>query len=68
GIVLTAGILVFRRELLGLFGASEAIMPLAEYYLIIVAFSVTLTMLQIVSDFIAISEGNTRFSMWTLLG
>ncbi|WP_420975936.1 polysaccharide biosynthesis C-terminal domain-containing protein, partial [Campylobacter coli] len=29
---------------------------------------VTLTMLQIVSDFIAISEGNTRFSMWTLLG
>lgn len=68
GIVLTTGILVFRRELLGLFGASEAIMPLAEHYLIIVAFSVTLTMLQIVSDFIAISEGNTRFSMWTLLG
>ena len=29
---------------------------------------VTLTMLQILSDFIAISEGNTRFSMWTLMG
>ncbi|MGO4448404.1 MATE family efflux transporter [Phyllobacterium sp. TAF24] len=68
GILLTVGILFFRRELLGLFGASEAIMPLAEHYLMIVAFSVTLTMLQILSDFIAISEGNTRFSMWTLLG
>lgn len=68
GLVLTAGILLFRRELLVLFGASEAILPLAEHYLSIVAFSVTLTMLQILSDFIAISEGNTRFSMWTLMG
>jgi putative MATE family efflux protein len=68
GLVLTAGILLFKRELLVLFGASEAILPLAEHYLSIVAFSVTLTMLQILSDFIAISEGNTRFSMWALMG
>ncbi|MEK1854499.1 MAG: MATE family efflux transporter [Phyllobacterium sp.] len=68
GLVLTAAIFVFRRELLVLFGASEAILPLAEHYLSIVAISVTLTMLQILSDFIAISEGNTRFSMWTLMG
>ncbi len=68
GFALTGGILLFKRELLVLFGASEAILPLAEHYLSIVAFSVTLTMLQILSDFIAISEGNTRFSMWTLMG
>ncbi|WP_246663622.1 MATE family efflux transporter [Phyllobacterium endophyticum] len=68
GLALTAAILLFRRELLILFGASEPMLPLAEHYLAIVAFSVTLTMLQILSDFIAISEGNTRFSMWTLLG
>ncbi|UXN66716.1 MATE family efflux transporter (plasmid) [Phyllobacterium sp. A18/5-2] len=68
GLVLTVGILLFKRELLVLFGASQAILPLAEHYLSIVAFSVTLTMLQILSDFIAISEGNTRFSMWTLMG
>ena len=65
---MTAGILIFRHELLVLFGASEVILPLAEYYLAIVAVSVTLTMLQILADFIAISEGNTRFSMWTLIG
>ncbi|PSH68207.1 MATE family efflux transporter [Phyllobacterium brassicacearum] len=68
GLALTAGILMFRRELLVLFGASDAILPLAEHYLTIVAVSVTLTMLQILADFIAISEGNTRFSMWTLIG
>ncbi|CAN7222473.1 MATE family efflux transporter [Phyllobacterium sp. LjRoot231] len=68
GLVLTVAILLFKRELLTLFGASEAILPLAEHYLAIVAFSVTLTVLQILSDFIAISEGNTRFSMWTLMG
>lgn len=68
GLALTGGILAFRRELLVLFGASEAILPLAEHYLSIVAISVTLTMLQILADFIAISEGNTRFSMWTLIG
>jgi putative MATE family efflux protein len=68
GLALTVAILLFRRELLILFGASEPLLPLAEHYLAIVAFSVTLTMLQILSDFIAISEGNTRFSMWTLLG
>ncbi|MEK1889886.1 MAG: MATE family efflux transporter [Phyllobacterium sp.] len=68
GLVMTGGILLFKRELLVLFGASEVVLPLAEHYLSIVAFSVTLTMLQILSDFIAISEGNTRFSMWTLIG
>jgi len=68
GFILTVAILLFKRELLVLFGASEAILPLAGHYLAIVAFSVTLTMLQILSDFIAISEGNTRFSMWTLTG
>jgi MATE family, multidrug efflux pump len=68
GFALTVAILLFKRELLILFGASQATLPLAEHYLSIVAFSVTLTMLQILSDFIAISEGNTRFSMWTLIG
>ena len=31
GILLTVGILLFKRELLILFGASEAILPLADF-------------------------------------
>ncbi|MGH6860212.1 MAG: MATE family efflux transporter [Phyllobacterium sp.] len=68
GLLLTAIIFLCRRELLVFFGGGGAALPLAEQYLAIVAFSITLTMLQILCDFIAISEGNTRFSMWTLTG
>ena len=68
GLSLTAIILLLRRPLLILFGATAETWPMAETYLCITAFGATLTLLQIISDFVAIAEGNTRFSMWTLLG
>lgn len=68
GIVVTVVILLLRQPLLALFGATAETRPMAEIYLGIMAFGATLTLLQILSDFVAIAEGNTRFSMWTLLG
>ncbi|PDS76184.1 MATE family efflux transporter [Rhizobium sp. L43] len=50
-----------------LFGATPAIEPLAQHYLLIIAVSIPLTMAQIILDFLAIAEGNARFSMWTLV-
>ncbi|MBX4898654.1 MATE family efflux transporter [Rhizobium bangladeshense] len=50
-----------------LFGATAAIEPLAQHYLLIIAVSIPLTMAQIILDFLAIAEGNARFSMWTLV-
>ncbi|OHV18737.1 MATE family efflux transporter [Rhizobium sp. RMa-01] len=50
-----------------LFGATSAIEPLAQHYLLIIAISIPLTMAQIILDFLAIAEGNARFSMWTLV-
>ncbi|MGO7501250.1 MATE family efflux transporter, partial [Rhizobium ruizarguesonis] len=44
-----------------------ALQPLAQHYLMIIAISVPLTMAQIILDFLAIAEGNARFSMWTLV-
>ncbi|HWT60918.1 MAG TPA: MATE family efflux transporter [Rhizobium sp.] len=50
-----------------LFGVTPALQPLAQRYLMIIAISVPLTMAQIILDFLAIAEGNARFSMWTLV-
>lgn len=58
--------LVLFPDLL-LFGATPAIEPLAQHYLLIIAISIPLTMAQIILDFLAIAEGNARFSMWTLI-
>ncbi|QKK26626.1 MATE family efflux transporter [Rhizobium hidalgonense] len=49
------------------FGATPALEPLAQHYLLIIAVSIPLTMAQIILDFLAIAEGNARFSMWTLV-
>ncbi|WP_040577546.1 MATE family efflux transporter [Methylopila sp. M107] len=68
GLALTAALLVARRPLLELFGAPAGAMPMAETYLVVVACGATLILLQVICDFVAISEGNTRFSMWTLIG
>ncbi|HBF29909.1 MATE family efflux transporter [Rhizobium sp.] len=59
--------LAFASPLLRVFGATDAILPEAERYLWIAAFSLPLTMAQIILDFLAIAEGNARFSMWTLI-
>ncbi|PDT02550.1 MATE family efflux transporter [Rhizobium chutanense] len=50
-----------------LFAATPALQPLAQHYLLIIAVSIPLTMAQIILDFLAIAEGNARFSMWTLV-
>ncbi|WP_434713756.1 MATE family efflux transporter (plasmid) [Rhizobium sp. YTUHZ045] len=60
-----AAIVTFPSFLL--FGATPAIEPLAQHYLLIIAVSIPLTMAQIILDFLAIAEGNARFSMWTLV-
>lgn len=74
GLAVVAGfgcslVLLFAREpILQLFGASPAMMPQASAYLGLLGFGCILLLLQIACDFIAIAEGNTRFSMLTLLG
>lgn len=67
GAAASLAVLAFASPLLALFGATDSILPLAERYLWIVAFSLPLTMAQIILDFLAIAEGNARFSMWTLI-
>jgi putative MATE family efflux protein len=52
---------------LHIFGVTEAALPLARDYLRIALCGYTLLLLQIFGDFLAISEGNTRFSMWVLI-
>lgn len=65
GALSTIALLAFPDPLL--FGATPALQPLAQRYLMIIAISVPLTMAQIILDFLAIAEGNARFSMWTLV-
>ncbi|MBB5663727.1 putative MATE family efflux protein [Rhizobium leguminosarum] len=65
GAASTIALLAFPDLLL--FGATPALQPLAQHYLMIIAISVPLTMAQIILDFLAIAEGNARFSMWTLV-
>lgn len=68
GIACSIGLLIWLTPLLRLFGATPAILPPAQDYVGILAFGCAFTLLQILCDFIVISEGNTRFSMWTLIG
>jgi putative MATE family efflux protein len=68
GLALTVSILLARQWILAVVGTPAETWPMAEAYLGVMAFGATLTLLQILADFIAIAEGNTRFSMWTLLG
>ena len=54
-------------DVLRLFGVTDSAFPLAHAYLRIALCGYTLLMLQIFGDFLAIAEGNTRFSMWVLI-
>lgn len=65
---LTVLLSLFAEPLLQQFGATAESLPLAGSYLQVMAFGTVLVLLQILCDFIAIAEGNTRFSMWTLIG
>lgn len=53
---------------LALFSPGPDLAPIAATYLRLLAVSCPLLLAQIACDFIAIAEGNSRFSMWTLLG
>ncbi|SON56672.1 Multidrug export protein MepA [Hartmannibacter diazotrophicus] len=65
--LLTFAGLFFTEPLLRLFGASDASLPLAVPYVRIMALGMVLTLIQVVCDFVAIGEGNSRFSMGTLI-
>ncbi|MDK1389463.1 MATE family efflux transporter [Sinorhizobium sp. 8-89] len=67
GVALTLVLLFSLRDALALFGASPTIMPAALDYASTLLFGYTFMLLNIVSGFIVRAEGNTRFSMWTMI-
>lgn len=68
GLTATVFLLLWNEPILRLFGATPAILPLARDYVALLAFGCSLVLLQILCDFVVIAEGNSRFSMWTLVG
>ncbi|MGY3238208.1 putative MATE family efflux protein [Bradyrhizobium sp. USDA 4472] len=67
GVIMTIVLLVTLRGIFVALGASPTILPIALDYAAILLPGSTLMLLNIVSGFIARAEGNTRFSMWTML-
>lgn len=67
GIALTVALLLNLRDVLALLGASSTIMPAALDYAWLLLFGYTLMLLNMVNGFIVRAEGNTRFSMWTMI-
>lgn len=67
GVIMTIAMLVTLRGIFVALGASPTILPIALDYATILLPGSTLMLLNIVSGFIARAEGNTRFSMWTML-
>ncbi|MEQ8392680.1 MAG: MATE family efflux transporter [Thalassospira sp.] len=68
GIVVAILITLFHRPILYALGASGNVFDEAAIYMCILGACSVLVLLQIVCDFIAIGEGNSRFSMYTLIG
>jgi putative MATE family efflux protein len=67
GLLSSVCLLIWLEPILRLFGATQAVLPLAGDYVGLLAFGCTLMLLQILCDFVVIAEGNSRFSMWTLI-
>lgn len=67
GIMLTAFLLPNLRRIFVTLGATPTIMPVALDYAATLLFGYTLMLLNIVNGFIVRAEGNTRFSMWTMI-
>lgn len=67
GIMITAFLLLNLRRIFVTLGATPTIMPVALDYAATLLFGYTLMLLNIVNGFIVRAEGNTRFSMWTML-
>lgn len=67
GIIITVVLLLNLRRIFVTLGATPTIMPVALDYAATLLFGYTLMLLNIVNGFIVRAEGNTRFSMWTML-
>lgn len=67
GIVLSVLIYLGLPDFVGALGASDSLLAPGLDYGRLLAFGVTLGLLQAVCDFIAIAEGNSRFSMIVLI-
>ncbi|MES2434000.1 MAG: MATE family efflux transporter [Pseudomonadota bacterium] len=65
-VVAALALMLGRGVLLDLLGASGAVRAPAEAYLLLMAISAGLGIVQILCDFVAIGEGNARFSLITL--
>nr|WP_245181603.1 MATE family efflux transporter [Sinorhizobium mexicanum] len=67
GVALTVVLLLSLRDVLALLGASRTIMPAALDYASTLLFGYTLILSNMVNGSIVRAEGNTRFSMWTMI-
>jgi putative MATE family efflux protein len=63
GVIMTAAILIFVNPLLRLIGASDAVLPYARDYLVIIAMGNTINVTGIVLLNFSRAEGNTRVGM-----
>ncbi|MDF0498963.1 MATE family efflux transporter [Bradyrhizobium yuanmingense] len=67
GVGMTVALLLGLRSTFVALGATPTILPIALEYARTLLLGSTVMLLNIVSGFIARAEGNTRFSMWTML-
>ncbi|MCW1413752.1 MATE family efflux transporter [Rhizobium sp. 1AS13] len=67
GVAITVALLFRLRDVLALLGASRTIMPAALEYTSTLLLGYTLMLLNMVNGSIVRAEGNTRFSMWTMI-
>lgn len=67
GVLASLCLLLWLEPILSLFGATQTLLPFAQDYVGLLAFGCALMLLQILCDFVVIAEGNSRFSMWTLI-
>jgi len=67
GVIMTVALLLSLRRIFVALGATPPILPMALDYATTLLLGSTVLLLNMVSGFIARAEGNTRFSMWTML-
>ncbi|MFK4531838.1 putative MATE family efflux protein [Bradyrhizobium ottawaense] len=67
GITLTVALLLNLRGIFVTLGATPTIAPMALDYAATLLFGYTVMLLNMVNGFIVRAEGNTRFSMWTMM-
>ncbi|MCP3397136.1 MATE family efflux transporter [Bradyrhizobium sp. CCGB01] len=67
GIAVTIALLLSLRGVFVTLGATPSIMSVALDYATTILFGYTVMLLNIVNGFIVRAEGNTRFSMWTMI-